>query len=69
MTYAIDVMFLDDGLRVLRIAALKPARALICRAATDSLELRAGECCRLGIAVGDTFARHDAGARAETGEA
>lgn len=55
MAYAIDVLFLDDGLRVLRVAALRPARALICRDAACSMELRAGECDRLGIAAGDRF--------------
>lgn len=55
MRYAIDVVFLDRQLRVLRVARLKPSRLLVCGAAAHTLELRAGECERLGIAPGDQF--------------
>ena len=55
MRYAIDVIFLDARLCVLRVQTLNPARLLVCRAATHTAELRAGECERLGIALGDCF--------------
>lgn len=55
MRYAIDVVFLDARLRVLRVQSLKPSRLLVCWAAAHTAELRSGECDRLGIASGDRF--------------
>lgn len=53
MRYAIDVVFLDAGNRVVRIKpAMKPLRNAECRAARRVIELRAGEAARLGIDVG-----------------
>ncbi len=54
MRFAIDVVFLDDELRVVGIAAhLRPWRAAAQRGARAVLELPAGECERRGLAVGD----------------
>jgi uncharacterized protein len=54
MRFAIDVVFLDDELRVVAIAAdLRPWRAAGKRGARAVLELPAGECARRGLAVGD----------------
>jgi uncharacterized membrane protein (UPF0127 family) len=54
MRFAIDVVFLDDELRVVGIAAhLRPWRAAAQRGAKAVLELPAGECERRGLAVGD----------------
>jgi uncharacterized protein len=57
MRFAIDVAFLDADLTVLKIAQrLRPWRVAARRRAHQALELRAGECERLGIAVGDRLA-------------
>ena len=57
MRFAIDVVFLDEDLTVLKIAQrLRPWRAAFRRGAHQALELRAGECERLGIRVGDRLA-------------
>lgn len=54
MRFPIDVVFLDDELEVLGIAAeLPPWRAAAQRKADAALELPAGECARRGLAVGD----------------
>jgi uncharacterized membrane protein (UPF0127 family) len=54
MRFPIDVVFLDDELRVVEIAAdLRPWRAAGKRGARAVLELPAGECARRGLAVGD----------------
>jgi uncharacterized membrane protein (UPF0127 family) len=54
MRFTIDVVFLDDELRVVAIAAdLRPWRAAGKRGARAVLELPAGECARRGLAVGD----------------
>jgi uncharacterized protein len=54
MRFAIDVVFLDDELRVLRIAPSLPAwRTAGKRGAKAVLELPAGECERRGLTVGD----------------
>jgi uncharacterized membrane protein (UPF0127 family) len=54
MRFAIDVVFLDDELRVVAIAAdLRPWRAAGKRGARAVLELPSGECARRGLAVGD----------------
>ena len=50
------VVFLDDGLRVVSIApSLRPWRLASARAARSTLELAAGECARLGLAVGEAL--------------
>ena len=54
MRYPIDVVFLDDEQRVVRIAAgLRPWRFAAAQGADGVLELAAGECARLGLAEGD----------------
>jgi uncharacterized membrane protein (UPF0127 family) len=54
MRFAIDVVFLDADLRVLRVVeALKPWRAAGCRKARSVLELGAGEAAARGIRLGD----------------
>jgi uncharacterized membrane protein (UPF0127 family) len=55
MRFSIDVVFLDDELRVVGIASdLPPWRAAGKRGARAVLELPAGECARRGLQVGDT---------------
>lgn len=57
MRFAIDVVFLDSDLTVLKVAQrLRPWRAAFRRRAHQALELPAGECERLGIGVGDRLA-------------
>ena len=54
MRYAIDVVFLDDEQRVVRIATgLRPWRFAAAKRAGAVLELAAGECARLGLSEGD----------------
>ncbi|HKG10267.1 MAG TPA: DUF192 domain-containing protein, partial [Gaiellaceae bacterium] len=54
MRFSIDVVFLDDELRVVAIAAdLRPWRAAGKRGARAVVELPAGECERRGLRVGD----------------
>jgi uncharacterized protein len=54
MRFAIDAVFLDRESRVLRIAEhLKPWRLAGCRGADAVVELPAGECERVGLALGD----------------
>ena len=54
MRFPIDVVFLDDEQRVVRIAAgLQPWRFAAAKGAASVLELRAGECARLGLVEGD----------------
>ena len=56
MRFAIDVVFLDDDLRVVAIASdLRPWRTAGKRGARAVLELPAGECARRGLTVGDTI--------------
>jgi uncharacterized protein len=57
MRFAIDVVFLDAELTVLKIVRqLRPWRAAARRRAHSVLELPAGECERLRIDVGDRLA-------------
>jgi uncharacterized protein len=54
MRFAIDVVFLDEELRVVGITAdMGPWRAAGKRGAKAVLELPAGECARRGLEVGD----------------
>jgi uncharacterized protein len=56
MRFPIDVVFLDDALRVVSIAPrLRPWRMASARDASATLELAAGECERVGLAVGDVL--------------
>jgi uncharacterized membrane protein (UPF0127 family) len=53
MRYAIDVLFLDEKNRVMRIVhSLKPWRFAGCRGARTTLELRAGLAAMLELRVG-----------------
>ena len=57
MQFPIDVVFLDQDLRVLRIAdSVRPFRTASCRGSREVVELRAGECERRGLVVGDRVA-------------
>jgi uncharacterized protein len=54
MRFAIDVVFLDRDLRVVAVEAdVPPWRTKARRGARAVLELRAGECARRRLAVGD----------------
>ena len=54
MRFAIDAVFLDRDLRVLKVTAdLKPWRTAGARGAKSVLEIRAGEAARRGLSVGD----------------
>jgi uncharacterized protein len=56
MRYPIDVVFLDGDRRVVAIEAeLRPWRFAAARGAGSTLEVAAGECARLGLAVGETL--------------
>lgn len=53
MRYAIDIAFVDADGRVLKqVANLRPMRMAACRAASASVELRAGLLAQLGIRPG-----------------
>ena len=57
MRFAIDVVFLDADLTVLKLTQrLRPWRAAARWRAHQALELPAGECQRLGLQVGDRLA-------------
>ena len=57
MRFAIDAVFLDHDLVVLRIAgSMRPFRTASCRGAREVVELAAGECAQRGLAVGDSVA-------------
>jgi uncharacterized protein len=54
MRFAIDAVFLDRDLRVVKVAAdLKPWRAAGARGAKSVLEIPAGEAARRGLTEGD----------------
>lgn len=54
MRFPVDVVFLDDGLRIVSVvASLRPWRTAAARAATSTLELPAGASERAGLAEGD----------------
>ncbi len=54
MRFAIDAVFLDRELRVVKVAAdLRPWRIASARRAKSVLELPAGEAARRGLTVGD----------------
>lgn len=54
MVYAIDVVFLNDNNRVLRIASsVKPWRVRYCARADYVAELSAGACKQLNLQIGD----------------
>jgi uncharacterized protein len=54
MRFAIDVVFLDRGLRVLAVSpAVRPWRLRLQRGARAVLELPAGQADRVGISPGD----------------
>ena len=56
MRFPIDVVFLDGEHRIVSIAhRLRPWRGAAARRARAVLELRAGECERLGLSVGETL--------------
>jgi uncharacterized membrane protein (UPF0127 family) len=60
MRFAIDAVFLDRDNRVVRVAGhLLPWRTAGARGARSVLELRAGECARRGVAVGDVLVLGD----------
>jgi uncharacterized membrane protein (UPF0127 family) len=57
MRFAIDVVFLDKSLRVLKVdPEVQPWRAVSCRGAKSVVELPSGECLRRNVAVGDELA-------------
>ncbi len=59
MRFPIDVVFLDEGLRVLSVHAAVPAwRAVRQRGAKATLELAAGAAARAELAPGDQLFRH-----------
>jgi uncharacterized membrane protein (UPF0127 family) len=67
MRFALDVVFLDWDLRVLRIVEhVRPGRAVWHRGAKTVLELRAGEARRAGIARGDRLQLVDANAKMQS---
>ena len=54
MRFAIDVLFLDADMRVLRVVeALRPWRARSCRGSRVVIEMPAGEAARRGVTVGE----------------
>ena len=57
MRYPIDVVFVDADQLVMKVVQnLRPWKWATCRGARDVIELRAGECARAQIAVGQRLA-------------
>ena len=57
MRFPIDVVFLDaDQIVVKIVPSLSPFKTASCRGAREIVELRAGECERRGLALGDRVA-------------
>jgi uncharacterized membrane protein (UPF0127 family) len=66
MRFAIDAVFLDRESRVLRVAShLGPWKLAGCKGAKAVIELRAGECDRVGLAPGDVVRIRPAAAPAK----
>jgi len=67
MRFAIDAVFLDRELRVVRIATdLKPWRAAGARGSKSVLEIAAGEAARRGLTTGDRLVVDSSPATAAT---
>ena len=67
MRFAIDAVFLDRDMRVVKIAAdLKPWRAAGARGSKHCLEIAAGEAARRGLTVGDRLSVESSPATATT---
>jgi uncharacterized protein len=67
MRFAIDAVFLDRELRVVKISAdLKPWRMAGARGSKSVLEIAAGEAARRGLTVGDRLSVDSSPARAAT---
>ena len=67
MRFAIDAVFLDGDMRVVKIAAdLKPWRAAGARRSKSVLEIAAGEAARRGLTVGDRLSVDSSPATAAT---
>ena len=67
MRFAIDAVFLDRDLRVVKIAAgLKTWRAAGARGSKSVLEIAAGEAARRGLTVGDRLVVDSSPATAAT---
>jgi uncharacterized membrane protein (UPF0127 family) len=67
MRFAIDAVFLDRELRVVKIAAdLKPWRAASARGSKSVLEIAAGEAARRGLTTGDRLVVDSSPATAAT---
>jgi uncharacterized protein len=54
MRRPITVAFLDEGLRVIRVARVPPARMLLCRRARHAIECHIGALIGVGDVVADT---------------
>lgn len=67
MRFAIDAVFLDRDLRIVKIAAeLRPWRAAGARGSKSVLEIAAGEAARRGLTVGDRLTVDSSPATAAT---
>jgi uncharacterized membrane protein (UPF0127 family) len=67
MRFAIDAVFLDRELRVVKISAdLKPWRMAGARGSKSVLEIAAGEAARRGLTVGDRLSVDSSPATAAT---
>jgi uncharacterized protein len=67
MRFAIDAVFVDTDMRVVKVAAdLKPWRMAGARGAKSCLEIAAGEAARRGLTVGDRLSVDSSPATAAT---